>query len=121
MKMKSNTTSLKQLHVSPLFSILKYSLFVILFSFSLLNTNAGNKAGLSTGNGESPISEIFISDGGHNLILSWQVDKQPSNIMRWRKVLMGRISLLLAWCWMLLKTAIPVCSRIKSRFQLRLK
>ena len=87
MKMTINTTSVKQLQFPQISRFCNFLLFTILFSFSVLATRAGNTAQLVN---ESPISEIFISAAGNNLILSWQVDKTAFNYYEVEKSFDGK-------------------------------
>lgn len=88
--MTINTTSVKQLQFPQIPRYCNYLLLIILFSFSVLTTSAGNTRQLISRVNESPISEIFISTSGHNLILSWQVEKTAFNYYEVEKSFDGK-------------------------------
>ena len=77
--MKSITITLKQLQLSRILQIPNYFILVLVFSISSLNTRAGDPSGLPVNTNEDLISRIMISASGHNLLLSWQVDKSAFN------------------------------------------
>ena len=77
--MKSITITLKQLHLHHFLQLVNKSLLILVFSISILICRAGGPSDIPVTNNEELISQILISVSGHNLLLSWQVDKSAFN------------------------------------------
>ena len=77
MKMTKSITFITHLFNSTS-RIIKSTLLIISFSFSILSVSAGDQL-IYNSKLETPISEILISAVGNNLVLSWQVDKSAFN------------------------------------------
>ena len=77
--MKSITITLKQLQLHHFLQLVNKSLLILVFSISILICRAGGPSDIPVTNNEGLISQIMISVSGHNLLLSWQVDKSAFN------------------------------------------
>ena len=77
--MKSITTSLKNFYAVRSLQGLNFSLLIVIFSLINLNSRAGAPIKLVSNTDQDLISSILISASGHNILLSWQVDKSAFN------------------------------------------
>ena len=76
--MKMNTITTYSRYSSNL-RLFKLSIITLFFAVSIFNAQAGKRPMGIMGSAFSPISEILISEAGHNLLLSWQIDKSAFN------------------------------------------
>ena len=89
--MKTNFSSLRISVVSRFLKSCINFIFISLSLFSFVNTNGGNSGNILNRVNETLISSILISPSGHNLILSWQVDKSAFNYFEVEKSNDGKI------------------------------
>ena len=90
MKMIKNTTIRTQFCKSSALQAIKSGVLVTILSFSLFTTQAGNNSVNNNTDNVAPISDIFISSVGHNLVLSWQIDKTLFNYFEVERSLDGK-------------------------------
>ena len=77
--MNRKTTLFTHYPINSFLRNITTTLIVLTLSVSFMYAHAGNTASSKHTYNNTPISDIFISLAGHNLVLSWQVEKTAFN------------------------------------------